>query len=314
MLKVEFAPREIGQHFIQVTVKGVEIIGSPFLCEVYDASQVVVTRVSPAIVGRICEFDVDWSRAGSSEVEIYVKTGHGGRVPVKVTDRGNGVERFSFTPREPRVHQVFIYFAKELVRGSPFAVDVQDVAYVEAKGQGLLSAHVGKESEFHVDPCRAPSSVDLKVFICGPAPSHQIIPYVVEGNRHDGWKVKWLPRMIGIYNIDVKYGDSHVLGSPFKCKVCDLSRIFISQDFSAMGIDVDGIPGDDVVFFVDASQAGPGNLEVVVRSAKDGSRIPNYLEADDHSGKFRIYFTPRPDCFNYQVDVAFNEEPVTGFY
>jgi len=65
---------------------------------------------------------------------------------------------------------------------------------------------------------------------------------------------------------------------------------------------------------VDASQAGPGNLEVVVRSAKDGSRIPNYLEADDHSGKFRIYFTPHPDCFNYQVDVAFNDEPVTGVY
>lgn len=88
-----------------------------------------------------------------------------------------------------------------------------------------------------------------KMFEPGPAPSHQLVPYIVEGNRHDGWKVKWLPRTIGIYNIDIKYGDSHVLGSPFKCKVCDLSRIFISQDFSAMGIDVDGIPGDDVVFF-----------------------------------------------------------------
>ncbi len=61
-------------------------------------------------------FAVDWSRAGSGEVEIYVKTDHS-RVPVKVTDRGNAVEHISFTPREPGLHRVFVYFAKELVRG-----------------------------------------------------------------------------------------------------------------------------------------------------------------------------------------------------
>ena len=63
---------------------------------------------------------------------------------------------------------------------------------------------------------------------------------------------------------------------------------------------------------VDASEAGAGNLEIIVRCAKDGTRIPNYLEAADHSGKFRIYFTPKADCYKYKVDVAFNDEHITG--
>ena len=65
-------------------------------------------------------------------------------------------------------------------------------------------------------------------------------------------------------------------------------------------------------FSVDATQAGAGNLEVIVRCARDGTRIPNFLEAADRSGKFRIYFTPRPNCHNYVVDVTFNEEQVSG--
>ena len=61
---------------------------------------------------------------------------------------------------------------------------------------------------------------------------------------------------------------------------------------------------------VDASDAGAGNLEVIVRSAKDGSRIPNFLDALDRSGRFRIYFTPKASCFRYKVDVMFNEKQI----
>lgn len=63
---------------------------------------------------------------------------------------------------------------------------------------------------------------------------------------------------------------------------------------------------------VDASEAGAGNLEIIVRCAKDGTRIPNYLEADDRSGKFRIYFTPKANCYRYKVDVAFNDQQIHG--
>ena len=65
---------------------------------------------------------------------------------------------------------------------------------------------------------------------------------------------------------------------------------------------------------VDASEAGAGNLEVIVRCAKNGQRIPNFLEAADRSGKFRIFFTPKKKCHQYKVDVTFNEDQVAGKY
>ena len=67
-----------------------------------------------------------------------------------------------------------------------------------------------------------------------------------------------------------------------------------------------------LMFPVDASEAGAGNLEVVVRCATDGHRVPNFLEASDHSGRFRIYFTPQPHCHSYEVSIAFNSEQVDG--
>ena len=51
---------------------------------------------------------------------------------------------------------------------------------------------------------------------------------------------------------------------------------------------------------------------MIVRSAKDGSRIPNFLDSLDRSGRFRIYFTPKASCFRYKVDVMFNEQPIGG--
>ena len=63
---------------------------------------------------------------------------------------------------------------------------------------------------------------------------------------------------------------------------------------------------------VDASDAGAGNLEVIVRCAKDGSRIANLLDATDRSGRFRIFFTPRAHCYRYKVDVTFNDEQIPG--
>ena len=74
-------------------------------------------------------------------------------------------------------------------------------------------------------------------------------------------------------------------------------------------------PGEHVLWFVctvDASEAGAGNLEIIVRCAKSGKRIANYLEAHERNGKFRIYFTPKPKCHRYKVDVTFNENQVLG--
>jgi len=98
----------------------------------------------------------------------------------------------------------------------------------------------------------------------GPAPGYRILPCKItreEEQKGDGgkggarraaraWTVEWTPVELGVQTVDVRYGGRHVLGSPFKCKVFDLSRVRILRDEgqSSGGVDLDGIPGDDIVF------------------------------------------------------------------
>lgn len=72
------------------------------------------------------------------------------------------------------------------------------------------------------------------------------MPYFLRGNYIDGWQVEWRPLEIGVYTIELKYGDSHVMGSPFKCKVFDLSKVKIIRERQTYG--TEGILGD-VVFY-----------------------------------------------------------------
>ena len=87
----------------------------------------------------------------------------------------------------------------------------------------------------------------------GPAPDKRDIRYQINGNYTKGWDVEWLPMELGVHNIDIKYGDSHVTGSPFRCKVYDLTKVIIIRDESMAGVDLDGIPGEDIVFFGELS-------------------------------------------------------------
>ncbi len=62
--------------------------------------------------------------------------------------------------------------------------------------------------------------------------------------------MEWLPLQLGVHTIDVRYGDGHVVGSPFRCKVFDLKRVRILRDDSMRGSFLGGQLGrDDVVFY-----------------------------------------------------------------
>jgi len=68
-------------------------------------------------------------------------------------------------------------------------------------------------------------------------------------NGPNEWLVEWRPLHLGVYTIEVWYGSVRVAGSPFKCSVYDLSKVYIVRDDSVTGVDIDGILGDDIVFY-----------------------------------------------------------------
>ena len=64
----------------------------------------------------------------------------------------------------------------------------------------------------------------------------------------------------------------------------------------------------DLAVAVDASQAGAGNLEIIV--SVHGRNVPNYVQSEGNA-RFRVNFKPQESA-NHILSVRFNGEPVPG--
>jgi len=84
----------------------------------------------------------------------------------------------------------------------------------------------------------------MVVLFCS-GPLGRAVPCDVVGNLSSGWTVRWTPNELGVHSIDVEYGRHAVVGSPFTCKVFDLSRVIILHDQQLHSTD----QSDDVVFY-----------------------------------------------------------------
>lgn len=63
------------------------------------------------------------------------------------------------------------------------------------------------------------------------------------------------------------------------------------------------------IFTVNASQAGAGNLEIIV--SVGGRNVPNYVQSEGNA-KFRVNFKPQ-EAAPHSLSVRFNGEPVPGW-
>jgi len=80
---------------------------------------------------------------------------------------------------------------------------------------------------------------------CCVGPSGRVVPCDVRGVVSAGWTVHWTPHELGLYTVDIEYGHSLVVGSPFTCKVFDVSKVVILRDQHLDSVDDFG----DVVFY-----------------------------------------------------------------
>ena len=61
--------------------------------------------------------------------------------------------------------------------------------------------------------------------------------------------MRWTPHELGIHSIDIQYGRSVVVGSPFTCKVFDLSKVIILRDQQPDLLDDADDDSGDIVFY-----------------------------------------------------------------
>ncbi|KAK3589648.1 hypothetical protein CHS0354_015146 [Potamilus streckersoni] len=287
--KVEYIPIQTGDHKINVLYGGQLVKGCPFLCKVYDAGSVVVSKMpSYTLVGNEVSFDIDASSAGSGNIEIMV---NGGEIACKVQNHGKYRFTASFTPNVAEPHMVEMKFNSVSVVGSPWNISVVDLDKFTASGEGLEFVQVKRKYSFTIH-YQGNLSDDLKVKIT--APSGRNVPFkrIKEGND---FRVEYTPVEVGDHNIEVRFGNQELNGSPFVAKAYDTSAIKVTPP-------KDGIVGEGISFLIDVSKAGEGQLEIMVN---DGN-IPNQVTSDEN-GVYKMTFIPEK-AGTQTVDIIFNKE------
>ncbi|XP_045132539.1 filamin-B-like isoform X2 [Portunus trituberculatus] len=292
--RVEFAPRSAGEHRIHVAYGGEAIPGSPFSCKVYDVTAIKVRPVDRGMVAKPVTFLVETNNAGPGNLEVTVNNG---QVPTSAQAQGNHVYAISFTPKEAKPHVVELKFNGENVPGSPFSCEVVDVSRVTVAGAGLEKVPVDQPASFTVDSQASVDQLEVKVL----SPSRVSLEPRISTNQDGKLQVDYTPTEVGDHSVEVRVAGMLVPGSPFLVKAYDANKVKVTEVAA-------GIVGKPVYFSIDASQAGAGNLEIIV--SVNGRNVPNYVQSEGHA-RFRVNFKPK-EAAVHTLSVKFNGLPVPG--
>lgn len=144
---------------------------------------------------------------------------------------------------------------------------------------------------------------------------------ILLGDHLNGYQIQFNPVEVGDHAIDIKIGGNSIPGCPFLVKVYDAKKVkvtdikngtinvpiyFTSNIFHPQGELALLIT---VIFAVDASNAGAGNLEIIVSS--NGRNVPNYVQSEGNA-KFRVNFKPTDTNIHVrtrivELDCPFND-------
>lgn len=320
--KASFTAPIVGFYLVSVELAKMHHQKAEFQAKAYDLAKVLIScsrRI--CAVNESFEFSVDASEAGEGQLEIAVNEGE---IPNQVQVLDNGKCIVNFVPEEAIPHIVDIKFNGHNVNGCPFVVNVDTTSSHELGHQqrdGLKSQGIPilvKEERILIDSpaiFSLENVVDLvdnvnESDLQAIDPENQPIKCSIKKDIvARGYQFEFVPSIVGDFTVDVAPGSklSTKLPAclleqfPFSVKVFDFRKVIVSDV-------TDGVIGHPIFFFIDASQAGSGNLEIKVSSKT--RTVPNRPQSESNA-KIRVNFTPT-EAVDHHIDVNFNGFPVPG--
>lgn len=216
-LKLEYQPKEIGTHKIDVTSKGESCLKTPLTIEVCDPSRVKVTNVQDGIVGReqqfkskhilfVCElmhlcyfcvcFLVDASRAGTGTLNVLIKAAGEKEVKATIRELSEGVYAVTYIPHIDLPHSIDVQLNGHSAPGLPQVVEIRDPTHsIIVHGDGLRSAIPGKITTFIIETGGFAAAKDFDVLITDPAGSP--LPVKCYQQKDNSLLTEWVPVRTG---------------------------------------------------------------------------------------------------------------------
>lgn len=160
--------------------------------------------------------------ADTTGLVAYIKAPSGKKTDCKLEPipDSQGKVTVNFTASEPGEHLVYLVRNEKSVGGSPFKIQVSekkagDPSSVKVDADKLKKGKINVENVFYIDS-RAAGSGRIGVTMQGPAK-----PVVVCGPAEEAgvFKVTWKVDEPGNYDLELRYDDVHIPGSPFEVHV-----------------------------------------------------------------------------------------------
>ncbi|VDM51634.1 unnamed protein product [Angiostrongylus costaricensis] len=308
---VEFIPEHIGSHTIEVTFDDVPVTGSPFRCEVVDPRKVRVSGLSDGLLLRqATTIHVDRRHAGLGELVVEVTDPSGAPLKVETLKSPSGGDSVTFLPSQTGPHRVNVNVAGFPIPGYPRTVMVSEQQQPTVYGAAVdHSIKIDEPASLIFDP--KGNNGGLKVSVVGPRDNkvrHKVI------RRPNGTsEVAFSPEEVGAHIVHIDFNNKPIAGSPFTVRVVDPSKVVVND----LDMDRDGSfllrLGQQNVFDVDATAAGPGKLRAEVRNS-ESTLLGDGPAVDDLGyGKYRVAFTPK-EPGRYSIYLYWNELPVESAF
>lgn len=167
---------------------------------------------------------------------------------------------------------------------------------ISARGKGLKFVPVKRPVTFAL---RAPGFEQDDISIIVTAPSGREVPTRIDTIRAGAYEVEYITPEIGDHIIEVLACGKAIAGSPFHSSGYDASKIRVQAVAS-------GVMGRPVEFEIDGSEAGSGNLEILV----NGGHVTSEVKCLGNH-RFLASFVPHA-ASAHVVEMKFNDDPVPG--
>lgn len=145
---ISFVPKDPETHFIEIRFNGEQIHGSPFICNVIDASKMIIQKESLERIPVNKEASFTVNTRGTSLSDHFISILGPGNKNVKplVSGDSDAGYRISFTPIEVGDHLIDVKIAGDSIPPCPFLVKVYDARNV--KISEISAGSIGKPVYF----------------------------------------------------------------------------------------------------------------------------------------------------------------------
>ena len=324
--RVSFNPPGKDVYYLSMLWSGDPVPGSPYTIDLNPplASEVRVDgpHPSPNGIGPV-HASIDTTDAGEGVLDVKTSGECLGAVPSKVVEKDPGQYSVEFDAHQPDIYHMDVKWSGEHVPGSTFRIPVdlgedlcqqevlEDVesSYIPATFAGIYDDGESKEYTTPEYPESIPSfHVGEKLSITtdkeGDEDPGRVtascrgdtvgdIPVSMVKNPDGTYTASIDPRVPDLYTVDVLMNSQHVPGSPFKVRYLppptDATKCRV---YNTPPPDMRLIAHEDIMYNVDASKAGAGELSVQSEGPSGAKTNTNLQVIPKEDQDFKIIYTP----------------------